>query len=47
VSENGNYRLVCLRAWSLVGGTIWEALVGVALLEEVWLWKKHVTGAGL
>ena len=36
LNEYGPNRLVCLNAWSLVGGTVWEGLGGVALLEEVY-----------
>lgn len=35
LNENGIYRLRYLKARSLVYGTVWEVLGGVALLEEV------------
>ena len=35
LDEKGPHRLIHLNSWSLVGGTIWEGLEGVALLEEV------------
>ena len=35
LSENGPHRLVRLNAWSLVGGTVWKGLGGVALLEDL------------
>ena len=44
LNENVLHRLICLNIWSLVGGTIWEGLGGVALLQEVyhqWLQKTH------
>lgn len=34
MDENGPQRLICLNAWSLVGGTVWERLGGAALLAE-------------
>jgi hypothetical protein len=33
--ETGPARLICVKAWSIVGGTVWEGLGAVALLEEV------------
>lgn len=38
-NENGPRRLKYLNAWSLVAGTVWEGLGGVAMLEEVWQWR--------
>jgi hypothetical protein len=39
-SERGwTPRLIYLNTWSSVGGTLWEGLEGVALLEEVCHWK--------
>ena len=38
-NENGPQRLKYLNAWSLVAGTVWEGLGGVAMLEEVWHWR--------
>ena len=35
LNANGSHRLTCLNTWSLVGGTIWKGLGGVAWLEEV------------
>lgn len=35
LNDNGPHKLMCLNALSLVGGTIWEGIRGVALLEEV------------
>jgi hypothetical protein len=34
LNENGLHRLLCLKAWPSVGGTVWEGLRGVVLLEE-------------
>ena len=33
--ENDPQRLMVLTAWSPFGGTVWDGLGGVALLEEV------------
>lgn len=41
LNENGLYRRIYLNAWSAVGGTVWERLGGVVLLEAV------CTGSGL
>lgn len=35
LNENGPQRFMSLNTWSHVGGTVWEELEGVALLEEV------------
>ena len=40
LSENGTHRFMYWNAWSLVVGTVWRRLGGVALL------KKCVTGGG-
>jgi hypothetical protein len=40
LNENGPHRFIYLSAWSSVGGTLWEGLVGVALLEEVCHWGQ-------
>jgi hypothetical protein len=37
---NGLHRLVCLKTWSPVGQNFWEALGGVALLEDVCHWEQ-------
>jgi hypothetical protein len=48
LDKNGHHRLICLNFWFQVGGTIWEKLRGVVLLEEVWIcYKRYVSGAGL
>ena len=39
LSENGPHRLMYLNTWSSIGGTVWEGLVGVALLEEMYYWE--------
>ena len=41
--------LTCLKAGSPVGGTVWEGLGGVALLEEVWpCWRRcGLVGGGV
>ena len=31
LNENGPHWLICLSAWSLAGGTVWEGLGGVVL----------------
>lgn len=36
LKENGLHRLIYLNAWFPVGGTVWEGLEGVPLLEEVY-----------
>lgn len=33
--ENLLHELIDLNTWSLIGGTVWEDLRGVALLEEI------------
>lgn len=38
MNENGSHRLVYLKAYSLVGGTVWEVLRGMGLLEEACHW---------
>jgi hypothetical protein len=38
LNENGSHRLVYLKAYSLVGGTVWEVLRGMGLLEEACHW---------
>lgn len=35
LNENGSHRLLYLNAWFTVGGTIWEGLKSVALLDDV------------
>lgn len=35
MNENGPHRLRYLNVWFLVGGTAWEGLDGMALLEKV------------
>jgi hypothetical protein len=35
LNENGPQRFIHLNTWSLVGGSIWEVLEDIALLEEV------------
>ena len=40
LNENGSHGLIYLKACSPVGGTFWEGLRGVALLEEVCHWKQ-------
>jgi hypothetical protein len=37
-NENGPHRPIDLNSWSLVGGTVCEALRDVVLLEMVCLW---------
>lgn len=37
LNENGHDRLLYLNVQSLVGGTVWEGLEGMSLLEEVCL----------
>lgn len=37
VNENGP-RGSCLHTWLLAGGTIWEGVGGVVLLEEMCYW---------
>ena len=37
LNENSSHMLICLNAWSLLGGTVWEGVGGVALLEEMWM----------
>lgn len=34
MKKNDPHRFICLNAWSLVRGTVWEELGGRALLEE-------------
>jgi hypothetical protein len=47
LNENGLI-VLNLNTWSLVDRTVWEALGGVALLEEVWpCWRRCGTGNGL
>jgi hypothetical protein len=41
LGENGVHRLICLNGLSLVGGTVWEELGGVALL------RRYVIGGRL
>lgn len=43
LNENGPHRFNCFNAWSPVGGTVWEGLREVALLEEMsyWLYPHH------
>jgi hypothetical protein len=36
LNESAPHRPVCLHAWPLVGGSIWEGFGGVALLVEVY-----------
>ena len=36
LNVNDPHGLICLNAWSSVGGTVWEGLKDVALLEEVY-----------
>ena len=40
MSENVPFGLIDLKAWSPVGGTAWEGLGGIAVLEDVchWVW---------
>ena len=38
LNENGLYRLMYLKTLSELGGTVWERLGGVALLEAVYHW---------
>ena len=40
LNETGLHRLIYLNACFSVGGTVWEGLRGVALLEQVchWVW---------
>ena len=35
LNKNGHYRLRYLNAWFPLGGTVWEGLRCMALLEEV------------
>lgn len=35
LSENGLHRLIHLNIWSPAGGTVWEGIANVTLLEEV------------
>lgn len=37
--KNDPYRLLCLNVWSLVGGTVWEGIGDVVLLEEICHWR--------
>lgn len=39
LNEHGIRWLVCLNIWLPVGGTVWEALGGVVLLEEACHWE--------
>ena len=48
LDEKSSHRLIYLNTWSPVGGTVWEGLGNVALLEEVWpCWGMCVTGSAL
>ena len=40
LNEGGFHRFIYWKAWSPVGGTVWEGLGGMDLLEEVrvWVW---------
>ena len=40
LNENGPQRLLSLNTWPPVGGTVWEGLGHVALLEEVCQWGQ-------
>ena len=42
LNENGPCRIICLNIWSSVGGTVWEEVVGVFLLEEVCHWRGEL-----
>ena len=39
MNKNGSHRLIYLNVLTPVGGTVWEGLVGVALLKEVCHWE--------
>jgi hypothetical protein len=38
VNKNVSYQLTYLNAWCSVGGSVWEGLGGMTLLEEVCHW---------
>lgn len=35
LNEDGPHRFICLNTHSLVGGTVWEELGGMTLLEDI------------
>ena len=39
LNENGHNGLVYLKTWDLFGGTVWQGLRGLPLLEEVCHWE--------
>lgn len=39
LNENGPNELMYLNTWYPVGGTVWEGLEGVFLLEEMRHWR--------
>jgi hypothetical protein len=43
LNEDGPHRLICSNVWFPVGGTLWEGLGVVALIEEVrhWGWASR------
>ena len=43
---DGTYKLICLKASSTVGGTVWKHLGGVMLLEEMCHGAKVLLGLG-
>lgn len=41
LNENDSHRLLYLNVWAPAGGTVWERLEGMALLEEICHWRSY------